>query len=153
MYRKKHTQFLRLTALVLALVLLVPASANAATAEPAQPFASQYLRYYHAYLDTVSGGKIRIYFTVEGLTTLDFLGASEIYLYHSSDNASWSFFKHFDSDDYSRMMGYNTLTHSNYIECKGSVGRYYKAMVYLIGSKNGQGNLYYYQTNSVRAVA
>lgn len=153
MHLKKYSNFLRLTALVLALVLLVPAGANAAMVEPAQPFASQYLSYYHAYLEAASECMIRIHFRVEGITTLDYLGASEIYLYHSTDNASWTFYKHFSSDDYSCMKGYNTLIHSNYIECKGGVGRYYKAMVYLTGGKNGSANMYYYQTNSVRAVA
>lgn len=146
MNNKKISRALRVTALLLAIVLLLPVGAMAAEAR-----SSLYLDSYSAYVYRAGWGKIQVWFEVNGTDYLDEIGALEIQLYESKDNANWTWVKTYDYTDHSGMLGYNDYFHGGHIEYKGTLGRYYKAYVCIWGGKDGAGDTRYFWTNSEKA--
>ncbi len=146
MNNKKLSRAFRITALVLAMVLLVPVSAIAV-----EPRSSIYLDSYSAYVYPAGWGKIQVWFDVTGLDDLDEIGALEIQVFESKDNSTWTWVKTFEHQDYTDMLGYNDFSHSGHIQYNGTIGRYYKAYVCIWGGRDGDGDTRYFWTNSVKA--
>ena len=146
MNNQKISKAFRIVALVLAIVLLVPVGAMAA-----EPRSSLYLDSYSAYVYNAAWGKVQVWFDVEGTNDMDEIGALEIQLYESKDNANFTWVKTFDYTDYSDMLGYDDFSHTGHIEYSGTLGRYYKAYVCIWAGKNGAGDTRYFWTNSQKA--
>ncbi|MBO5836986.1 MAG: hypothetical protein J6Q92_03735 [Oscillospiraceae bacterium] len=146
MNNKKISRVLRVTALILAMVLLFPVSAMAV-----EPRSSLYLDSYSAYVYNAAWGKIQVWFDITGTGDMDEIGALEIWLYESKDNENWTWIKTYEYQDYSGMLGYNDYTHTGHIEYSGTIGRYYKAYVCVWAGKNGDGDTRYFWTNSEKA--
>ena len=68
---KKTSLFVRLSALILALVMVVPMGASAAV----QPRASAYLDSYSAYVYPAGSGLVQVWFNVQGTGYMDELSA------------------------------------------------------------------------------
>lgn len=147
MYRAKKSFVVRMIAIVMALVFLMPVSASAAVPEVAQPYASAYLDNYTAYVYLPGTGEVRVYFNVEGTRYMDELGVLFIEVYESVDQTSWKCVKTFNHYSTSGMLSYNDDYHSGYVSYNGIAGRYYKAYVCVWGGKDGNGDNRYFWTS------
>lgn len=146
MRNNKISRTCRLTALLLAIVLLLPVGAMAVESR-----SSLYLDSYSAYVYPAGWGKIQVWFDVTSVYDLDEIGALEIRIYESTDNESFTWVKTYDYIDYDGMLAYNTFSHTGHIEYKGTLGRYYKAYVCIWGGRDGDGDTRYFWTNSEKA--
>lgn len=147
----KNRVLIRIIAVCLVISLAVPGYASAAVIDEVQPYASNYLDMYNTYVCAMGSGKIQIWFTVVGDTTMDEIGVLSIKLYESSDNSTWTRVKTFSHEDYSSMLRYNNYVHSSYVSYNGTAGKYYKAYVCIWAGKNGSGDTRYMWTASERA--
>ena len=134
------------TIVLLIIALIVPANAFAVESR-----ASDYLEAYGAYAYAAGWGKIQVWFSVDGTTDMDEIGALGIQLYESRDGETWTWVKTFDYPDYPDMLGYNNFYHDGHIEYNGTLGRYYKAYVCVWAGKNGDGDTRYFWTNVEKA--
>ena len=142
----KFSRALRITALVLVIVLILPVGAIAAV-----PRSSLYLDSYSAYVYPAGWGKIQVWFDVTGAGDMDEIGALNIKLYESTDNETWTWVETFQYQNYSGMLGYNDYTHTGHVEYNGTIGRYYKAYVCVWAGKNGDGDNRYFWTSPKKA--
>lgn len=145
---KKTSVVIRFTALLLAIVLAVPAFGSAAAAEVVEPRASAYLANYGAYVYLPGDGEVRVYFNVTGTGRMDELGALMIRIYESIDGINWSWKTTFTHDSTPGMLSYNDNFHSGYVSCNGVKGLYYKAYVCVWGGENGDGDTRYFWTSA-----
>lgn len=148
---KKNRIILRVCALMLACFLLLPGKAHGAVIEPAQPYASDYIISYNAYIYTIGGGDLQICFTAVGDTDMDELGALHIILYESTDQSIWTQAKTFTPTNYPAMLAENDWLHTSYVPYDGVAGRYYKALIRIWASKDGGGDSRYVWTAPVKA--
>ncbi len=118
--------------LVLALMLSMAAFASME--------ASQYLTYYNAYISR-SGNTVKVNFEVVGTGVMDYIGATEIYLYEkTSTYGSWTLVQTYLSTDpayYSTMIDTNAGGYDNYVTYSGNSSYQYKASVTIYAEKNG----------------
>lgn len=141
---KKNNIAVRVIAFLLVIVLVAPTSVSASV----QPRASDYLSLYSAYVYLPGDGEVRVYFNVQGTTTLDEIGALSIKIYESTDGTNWTWMKTFKHNTTSGMLGYNDFYHSGYVSYNGIAGRYYKAYVCIWGGKDGNGDTRYFYTSA-----
>lgn len=149
----KHTSYalyVRLVAVILLVVFIIPIYATASTTE-ITPRASDYLDSYNSYLYNAAWGKIRVYFDVTGTHYMDEIGTLKIQIYESTDNVNWTWVTTYRHDTTSGMLGNNKVYHSGYVEHAGTIGRYYKAYVCVWAGKNGAGDTRYFWTPPVKA--
>lgn len=146
--RKKISPLVRFTALMLAIILVIPTFGSAAALETVQPRASAYLTSYSAYVYLPGNGQVQVYFDVTGTGYMDELGALSIAIYESTDGANWTWKDTFMHDLTPGMLSYNDDFHTGHVTYNGVVGRYYKALVCIWGGKNGQGDTRYFWTSA-----
>ena len=152
MDKRKYSATMRVAALLLAVILIVPMGTKAATVETVHPRSSAYLCSYNAYIYPAANGKIQAWFTVTGNYFLDSIGALHISIYQSTDNVNWEWYKSYSHENYSHLLSYNDNYHSGYVECQGVPGRYYKAYVCIWGGSDGDGDTRYFYTSAKKAV-
>lgn len=144
--RKNSSSLIRWTALIVAVVLVIPAFCSATAVETVQPRASAYLTNYGAYVYLPGNGQVQVYFDVTGTDYMDELGALSISIYESTDGTNWTWKRTFTHDSTAGMLSYNDDFHASYITYNGVKGRYYKAYVCIWGGKDGQGDTRYFWT-------
>lgn len=147
----KNKVFIRLVVMCLVISLAIPGYASAAVVDEVQPYASNYLDMYNTYICAMGSGKLQIWFTVVGDTTMDEIGTLKIMLYESSDNQSWTWKKTYLHENYASMLAEDTYVHSSYVSYNGTAGKYYKAYVCIWAGKNGSGDTRYMWTAPERA--
>ena len=148
---RTRTLLVKLIAIVMVMALLVPTGVSAATGETVQPYASNYLDSYNTYICAMGNGKLQIWYTVVGDTTMDEIGVLNIRLYESTDQTTWTRVKTYSYVDYSTMLAENDFVHSSYVSYNGTAGKYYKAYVCIWAGKNGSGDTRYMWTPIERA--
>lgn len=146
MTQKKLGRLLKAVALLLVIVLLLPATVMAAESR-----SSLYLHMYSAYIYPAGWGKVQVWVSVDSIDDMDEIGALEIQLYESKDNETWTWVKTFDYTDYPDMLGYNNYYHDGHVEYNGVIGRYYQAYVCVWAGKDGDGDTRYFWTPVERA--
>lgn len=114
---------------------------------------SAYLDGYSATVTPQSGGKMAVTVQVAGVGTMTEIGATDIYIYESSDNKSFKQVKHYNYEDYPAMMGSGTVYYKTPVTYSGKVGYYYYASVYVYAAKSGGSDTGHYDTTSKRAIA
>lgn len=142
----KKSVFIKLTALLLALIFVCPIGAKAV-----EPRASYYLDSYSAYLYPAGWGKVQVWFSVDGVDYMDEIGSLSIWIYESTDNENWTLIKGFMHEDNVGMLGYNNHYHNGHVEYAGVIGRYYKAYVCVWAGQDGAGDTRYFWTSPVKA--
>ena len=150
MYNKTRSVIIRLVAIMLVLVLVVPASA--AAVEPVQPRASYYLSSYNSYVYPAGSGRVQVWFTVRGTDYMDEIGTVRISRYDSTDNNTWTWKRTYTHDSTSSMLGYNDYIHEGHVDYQGIGGRYYKAYVCVWAGENGSGDTRYFWTSARQAI-
>lgn len=142
----KKSALFRIAALILVIAFICPINVHAV-----EPRASDYLASYSAYLYPAGWGKVQVWFTVNGVGTMDEIGSLGIWLYESTDNENWACVKYFAYGDYPDMLGYNDFYHGGHVEYAGKIGRYYKAYVCVWAGEDGDGDSRYFWTSPVKA--
>ena len=122
--------------------LLFAANPTALAAVPpgdtiVEPKASYYLSSYSAYIAAIGGGKIQVWFDVNGVAKMSRIGAARVIIYESTDNKNWSSVKTYYYTSYSSMTATNKINHISYVPYSGVSGRYYKATVTVYAAKDG----------------
>lgn len=143
--------FIRLVAILIVVIMVIPMNVNAQETETNTPRASYYLDSYNTYVYPAAFGKIQVWFSVTGVNYMDEIGALTIKLYESTDNQTWTWIKTYKHDTTSGMLGFDDYYHSGYVEYQGTIGRYYKAYVTIWAGKNGNGDTRYMWTDIERA--
>ena len=142
--RSQRNIAVRIIAVILVMILVVPTGVSAAV----QPRASYYLSSYNAYVYLPGDGEVRVYFNVQGTDDMDELGALSIKIYESTDGTNWTWKDTFMHDLTPGMLGYDHFFHSGYVSYDGVKGRYYKAYVCVWAGKDGQGDTRYFWTSA-----
>ena len=114
---------------------------------------SAYLDSYAASVTAKSGGKIVVSAVVNAVINATEIGATDVYLYESSNGTSYTCVEHFSSDDYPEMLGSGWHFNKDVVTYEGTVGKYYYANVYLYAGNSSGGDTRVYTTASRKAIA
>jgi len=122
-------KFIRTLCVILALsvVLAIPAYAETVV----EPRASIFFAAYGTDLWIASSTSFEIWFDVDAnAATMDVLGVSEIVVYQSADQQSWTPVETYNMEDYPEMTDTYTWTHAGYVTYYNAIpGYYYTAYV------------------------
>lgn len=123
---KKITHFICML-LVMSMFLAFPANAQTTV----EPRGSAFFDSYGTDLYKTDTRKFQIWFDVDAnAAVMDEIGVSEIVVYRSADQNSWTEMKTFWPEDYPRMLDYNTSSYINYVTYNTAhPGYYYRARV------------------------
>lgn len=129
--------------LVFGLLFAVPAQA----AETAVPRASYFFSSYGTDLYKASSTSFEIWFDVDAnASTMQELGVSEIIVYRSADQQSWTKMKTYTPTNYPDMLDYNTGSYAGYVTYNyATTGYYYTAYItFYAKNSSGIGERYVY---------
>ena len=136
-------RFIRVTALVMALMLCLSVPAAAAAVEPALPQSDAYIRSFFATIGSPSKGTMVVSFSTTGTGTMETIGATKIVVYKWNSVVPVATFT---SGTTSSMLAHNTVVHGNSYYCSGISGEEYYAVVYCYAARNGGSSTQIYQT-------
>lgn len=140
---KKAVRFICII-LVCSLLLAFPAQA----AETAEPRASSFFSSYGTDLYKTSSSSFQIWFDVvaNAGSSPQVLGVSEIIVYRSTDQQSWTKMRTYSMENYSRMTAQNTYSHEGYLTYNyATTGSYYRAYItFYAKNSTGIGERYVY---------
>ena len=114
--------------LTFSLLLVVPAYA----AETAEPRASAFFAAHGTDLYKTSSSSFQIWFDVDAnaWVSMQELGVSEIVVYRSADQQSWTKMRTYTMENHSQMVAYNTGSHIDYVTYNNATpGYYYTARI------------------------
>lgn len=132
---KKSVRFICLI-LVCSLVLAVPAQAESVV----EPRESAFFSYYGTDLYKTSSSSFQIWFdVVSNITVMDVIGVSEIILYRSADQQSWTKMRTYTMDNYPEMVDQNTRDHVGYVTYNYATPGYYYTAYITFYAKNSTG--------------
>lgn len=122
-------KFIQFAAMIVALSLMLAMPAYAQSS--AEPRGSAFFGSYGTDLYKTSSSSFQIWFdVVSNVATMQVLGVSEIVVYRSADQQSWTKMKTYTMDDYSQMVAQNTTAHIDYVTYNyATTGYYYRARV------------------------
>ena len=128
----------RLICMILACSLLLAVPAHAESV--ATPWASVFFSSYGTDLYITSSSSFQIWFdVVSNVVTMDELGVSEIALYESPDQQSWTRVQIYLMDDYPQMVDQNTTSHDGYVTYNNAITGYYYTARITFYAKNSRG--------------
>ena len=140
---KKHVRFVCMI-LACCLLLAVPAQA----ASEVEPRASAFFSYYGTDLYKTTSSSFQIWFDVmaNAGSSLQVLGVSEIIVYRSADQQSWTKMRTYTMDNYPQMIAQNTSSHGGYVTYNyATTGYYYRAYItFYAKNSTGIGERYVY---------
>lgn len=115
-------------ALVMSLLLVIPAYADSSV----EPRGSAFFSSYGTALEKATSTSFKIWFDVDSnAAMMDVLGVSEIIVYRSSDQQSWSEVGTYDMEDYPEMTDTYAFSHTGYVTYDNAIsGYYYRAYVF-----------------------
>lgn len=122
-------KFVRFICVILACSLLLAVPVQAETV--ADPRGSAFFSSYGTDLNKTSPTSFEIWFDVtSNVDTMDELGVSEIYLYKSADQQSWSQIKMYSMNAYAGMVAQNATIHAGHVDYNfATAGYYYRARI------------------------
>lgn len=123
-------KLVRFVCMILACSLLFAVPAQAA--ETAEPRASAFFASYGTDLYKTSSSSFQIWFdvTANAGNTMQVLGVSEIVVYRSADQQSWTKMRTYTMDSYPQMVAQNTTSHDGYVTYNyATTGYYYTARI------------------------
>ena len=135
------------------LTVCMCASLLCTAASAVEARSSAYLDSYVCSLTADSGGEITISATVNAVINATEIGATDIYLYESSNGRSFTCVEHFSAEDYPEMLGSGWSYHEDMVTYDGTVGNYYYARVYVYAGNNSGGDTRIYETATRKAIA
>ena len=141
----------RLVSLLLAVCMCSSLFCTFASAVDAR--SSDYLDSYVCSVTPKSGGEIVVSASVHAVVNATMIGASDIYLYESSDNLHFTCIEHFNYEDYPNMMGSGRHFNDDVICYDGTVGKYYYARVYVYAGNSTGYDSKVYETSVRQAIS
>lgn len=106
-----------------------------------EPYASEYLDRYYAYIYPEGNGELSIWFEVQGAGTMEEIGALSIRLQErASSSSSWTTIKTYSYRNYPDMLGYNDNLYISSVDYSGKEGYQYRADVTIWAGKDGDGD-------------
>ncbi len=139
----KKTMRILCVILAFSVVLAIPAYAEST----AEPRASIFFAAYGTDLWKASSTSFEIWFDVDAnAAMMDVIGVSEIIVYRSTDQQSWTAVKTYDMDDYPEMTTTYDYSHIGYVTYSDAIpGYYYTADVtFYAKDYRGVGERYVY---------
>lgn len=122
--------------LVLSMMLVIPAQAETNV----EPRGSAFFAAYSTYLYKTSSTSFQIWFDVDAnAAMMDELGVSEISLYRSSDQQTWTEIKLYEKDAYSVMTDKDSYSYINYVTYNNAWSGYYYCAYVTFYAKNSTG--------------
>lgn len=139
-------KIVRFVCLILACSLIFAVPAQAATA--VEPRGSAFFAAYGTDLYKTSSSSFQIWFDVDAnaWASMQVLGVSEIIVYRSADQQSWTKMRTYTMDDYPEMVDYNTNSYAGYVTYNyATTGYYYTAYItFYAKNSTGIGERYIY---------
>lgn len=135
----------KLICVLLSLTMLLAIPAHAA--EVGNSRASNYFSNSAVYLYKLSGNTFQAWFEVTCVRTMDKVGAREIKIQRSTDNATWSNVATYHMDNYSSLILDNEIGHEACVNYVGSSGYYYRAQ-YKLYAKDETGSATWTRTSA-----
>ncbi len=129
--------------IVLSLVLAIPAYAESTVESRGSAFFGSYA----TDLYKTSSSSFQIWFDVDAnVATMDVLGVSEIIVYRSADQQSWTKMRTYTMENYPQMVAQNTTSHIDYVTYNyATTGYYYTAYItFYAKNSTGIGERYVY---------
>ena len=139
---KKLVRFVCLI-LVCSLFFAIPAQATTVV----EPRESAFFSYYGTDLYKTSSSSFQIWFDVTAnAARMDVLGVSEIIVYRSADQQSWTKMRTYTMENYPQMVAQNTTSHIDYVTYNyATTGYYYRAYItFYAKNSTGIGERYVY---------
>ena len=112
---------------------------------------SDYLDSYVCSVTPKGNGKIIVSATVSAIVNATQIGATDVYIYESSNNEDFTCVEHYNYEDYPNMMGSGRGFNRDVATYYGTPGKYYYAAVYVYAGDSTGGDTRSYDTASVRA--
>ena len=138
-----NKRFIRVTALVMALMLCLSVPAAAAVAEPALPQSDAYIRSFFATIGSPSKGTMVVSFSTTGTGIMSTIGATKIIVYKWDSVVPVATFT---SGTTPSMLAHNTISYGSSYSCSGISGEKYYAVVYCYAAGNGGNSTLKYTT-------
>ena len=114
---------------------------------------SNYLDYYVCSVTAESGGKIVVSANVNAIINATEIGATDVYIYESSNNEDFTCVEEYHAEDYPEMLDSGRHFNSDVATYDGTPGKYYYAAVYVYAGNSTGGDTRSYDTASVRAIS
>ncbi len=132
-------KIIRFICIILAcsLIFVVPAQAESVVESRGSAFFAS----YGTDLYKTSSSSFQIWFdvTANAGNTMQVLGVSEIIVYRSADQQSWTKMRTYTMDNYTQMVAQNTTSHDGYVTYNyATTGYYYRAYITFY-AKNSSG--------------
>ena len=112
---------------------------------------SDYLDSYVCSVTPKGNGKIVVSATVSAIVNATQIGASDVYIYESSNNEDFTCVEEYHYEDYPNMMGTGRHFNRDVATYYGTPGKYYYAAVYVYAGDSTGGDTRSFDTASVRA--
>lgn len=135
------------------LTVCMCASLLCTAASAVEPRSSDYLDSYVCATVANSGGEIAVTATVNAIIKATDIGATDVYIYESSNGSTYTCVEHFSADDYPEMLGSGRHFSKTVATYEGTVGKYYYASVYVYAGDEDGGDTRIYTTAARRAIA
>lgn len=131
-------RFTRFVALLVAFSLMLAIPVNAQSS--AETRGSAFFGSYGFDLEKTSATSFKIWFDVDSnASPMQVLGVSEIVVYRSADQQSWTEVKTYHMEDYPQMVDYNTGSHAGYVKFSYATPAYYYTARITFYAKNSIG--------------
>ena len=144
-----NTSFKRLFGLILTICILSSVLCTAASAVTVR--SSDYLDSYVCSVTPRGNGKIIVSATVSAIVNATQIGATDVYIYESSNDEDYTCVEHYNYEDYPNMMGSGRGFNRDVATYEGTPGKYYYAVVYVYAGNSTGGDTRRYETASERA--
>jgi len=129
---------LRVVSLLLVISIFLAAPVRAV--EAGQNRASAFFASYGAWLEKVTSNSFKVIFTVDSnLVTMDVLGVSEIEIYRSADQSSWTLMRTYNMEDHPYLVDENASTYTYYARYNNATPGYYYCAYVTFYAKNSTG--------------
>lgn len=146
----KNSFFVRVIALILIAIFIIPIPAFAAVPDTVEPTASYYLTGYGTYIYPLAEYDIQIWWNVVGTGGMADIGVLSIRLYESTDNVNWTHVKTYYHSTYTQMLDHGTGQSVDYVFYDGDHQCYYKAYVGIYAGDGTNGDTRYVWTSAVQ---
>ena len=114
---------------------------------------SDYLDSYVCMVTARSGGEIVVSASVDAVIRATEIGATDVYIYESSDDVYYTCVEEYHAEDYPEMLDSGRHFNSDVATYEGTPGKYYYAVVYVYAGNSTGGDTRRYETACVRAIS
>ena len=141
----------RLFSVLMTLCILLSILCTAASAVTVR--SSAYLDSYVCMVTARSGGEIVVSASVDAVIRATEIGATDVYIYESSNDVDYTCVEEYHAEDYPEMLDSGRHFNSDVATYEGTSGKYYYAVVYVYAGNSTGGDTRRYETACVRAIS